>query len=188
MPRIGSKERIRRFFLDNVGVVLDSQQLQEASGGAREFGRRIREVREEGWQIKTHNDRSSLKPGEYILEDATVRPRQYIFPKRISNRVRAQVLERNGYTCQMCGAAAGDDDDQNPGRQVRLHIGHIIDRSHGGTDEPSNLRALCSACNQGAKNIVQEPPSWTWLLAQIRRASVADQQKAFEWLRKKLKK
>ncbi len=186
MPRIGSKERIRRFFCDNVGVVLDSKQLQEASGGAREFGRRIRELREEGWQIKTHNDRSDLKPGQYILEDNTVRSRQYIFASRISKRVRAQVLERNGYTCQMCGAAAGEDDEQNPGRAVRLHIGHIVDRSHGGTDEPANLRALCSACNQGAKNVVQEPPSWTWLLAQIRRASIADQQKALEWLRKKL--
>lgn len=185
MPRIGSKERIRRFFCDNVGVVLDSQQLQEASGGAREFGRRIRELREEGWQIKTHNDRSDLKPGQYVLEDVSVQPQQYLFARRISKRVRAQVLERNGYTCQMCGAAAGDDDEQNPGRQVRLHIGHIVDRSHGGTDEPSNLRALCSACNQGAKNIVQEPPSWTWLLAQIRRAPVADQQRALEWLLKK---
>ena len=87
MPRIGSKEKLRRFFLENVGEVLDSQQLQDASGGAREFGRRIRELREEGWQIKTHNDRSDLKPGQYILEDASVQPRQYTFSRRISKRV-----------------------------------------------------------------------------------------------------
>lgn len=83
MPRIGSKERLRRFFTDNVGVVLDSKQLQQASGGAREFGRRIRELREEGWQIKTHNDRSDLKPGQYVLEDISVRPQQYLFARRI---------------------------------------------------------------------------------------------------------
>ena len=101
----------------------------------------------------------------------------------MSNLTRARVLERNGYTCQMCGAGAGDKDDT--GRAVRLHIGHIVDRSHGGTDALSNLRALCSRCNQGAKNIAQEPPTWTWLLAQIRRATIEDQQKALEWLRGK---
>lgn len=88
----------------------------------------------------------------------------------------------------MCGAGAGDPDDQNPDRAVRLHVGHIVDRSHGGKDELSNLRALCSTCNQGAKNIVQEPPSWTWLLGQIRRAPVADQRAALRWLKQKFGK
>ena len=85
----------------------------------------------------------------------------------------------------MCGAGAGDTDPDNPKRQVRLHLGHIVDYDHGGKNEKSNLRALCSACNQGAKNITQEPPSWTWLLSQIRRASVSDQMKALEWLERK---
>ena len=35
---------------------------------------------------------------------------------------------------------------------------HIVDRDHGGRDELSNLRALCSTCNQGAKNHAREPP------------------------------
>ena len=110
----------------------------------------------------------------------------YRFSKSISGRLRAQVLERNGYTCQMCGIGAGDPTDD--GRRARLHVGHIKDRSHGGTDTLDNLRALCSACNQGAKNIVQEPPSWVWLLSQLRRASIGDQRKARDWLEKKLEK
>ena len=70
------------------------------------------------------------------------------------------------------------------GRKARLHIGHIVDRDHGGATELGNLRALCSACNQGTKNIAQEPPSWTWLMAQVRRATVSDQRKVLEWLTK----
>ena len=182
MPqRPSSKQRILQFFLDNPGVVLRSQQIQEASGGAVEWARRLRELREAGWQIQTHNDRSGLKPDEYILIDAT--PPSYILPRNLSTRMRAQVLERNGYTCQMCGAGAGDVDDD--GRTVRLHIGHIVDRSHGGSNALANLRALCSACNQGAKNLVQEPPSHAWLLGQVRRATEADQQKVYDWLRQK---
>lgn len=184
--KIGSKEKLRRYLRDRIGKVVSHTELQQASGGAAEWARRLRELRDEGWLIKSHNDRSDLKPGEYILEAIVQQERPYAFARPISKRVRAQVLERNGYTCQMCGAAAGDSDDLNPGRIVRLHIGHIRDRSHGGTDELTNLRALCSTCNQGAKNIVQEPPSLIWLLAQNRRASTADQRAVLEWLKKKL--
>ena len=185
MPRVGSKQGLRRFLSKRVGQVVRHDELQEAAGGAVEWGRRLRELREEGWNIKSHNDRSDLKPGEYVLEDIHPQSSGYRFTKPISKRVRAQVLERNGYTCQMCGVGAGDPDNQNPGRTVRLHIGHIVDRSHGGSDEPSNLRALCTACNQGAKNLVQEPPSRIWLLAQIRRAAISDQREALKWLKRK---
>ncbi len=68
---------------------------------------------------------------------------------------------------------------------MRLHIGHIVDRSHGDEDELANLRTLCSLCNQGAKNLVQEPPTWTWLLGQVRRARIDDQKEVLRWLRRK---
>ena len=142
----------------------------------------MRELREEGWKISSHNDRADLKPGQYILEEppgATA----YRFPRAISSRLRAQVLERNGYTCQMCGVAGGGGDGH--GRAVRLHIGHIVDRSRGGRDTLANLRALCSACNQGAKNVTREPPSHVWLMSQVRRASVSDQREILEWLGRK---
>ena len=77
---------------------------------------------EEGWPIRTNNDLANLKPGEYMLE--SVPPdTSYKFQRGISKRVRAQVLDRNGYTCQMCGAKAGDPDELNPGRTVLLHLG-----------------------------------------------------------------
>jgi 5-methylcytosine-specific restriction endonuclease McrA len=84
----------------------------------------------------------------------------------------------------MCGLTPGDI-DPHTGRKVRLHIGHIKDKSLGGREELANLRTLCSTCNQGAKNITHEKPSTIWLLSQVRRANLADQRKVFEWLRKK---
>ena len=186
--RMGARKRIKVFLRQNVGKVVTSRQLQEVAGAnVTEWARRVREIRnDDGWNISTHNDDSNLKPGEYRLDaEPPEKSRDYNFASTISARLRAQVLERNGYTCMMCGATAGDPDERNPNRKVRLHIGHIKDRSHGGTDTLDNLRALCSTCNQGAQNIVQEPPSWTLLLAQVRRASVGDQKKALEWLLKK---
>ena len=186
--RMGARKRIKMFLRKNVGKVITSQQLQKVAGdNVTEWARRVREIRnDDGWPISTNHDDSSLKPGEYRLDaEPPEKSRDYNFSSAISQRLRAQVLERNGYICQMCGAAAGDLDERSPDRRVRLHIGHIKDRSHGGTDTLDNLRALCSTCNQGAQNLVQEPPSWTFLMAQVRRASIDDQRKVLNWLLKK---
>jgi hypothetical protein len=50
--------------------------------------------------------------------------------------MRQFILERDGH-CQVCDRA-----------DVMLHVDHIIPKSRGGTDEPTNLRALCASCNQ----------------------------------------
>ncbi len=84
----------------------------------------------------------------------------------------------------MCGLTPGEIDPAT-GRKVRLHIGHIVDKSHGGKDELSNLRALCSTCNQGAKNITAEKPTGLWLLTQIRGAGQDEQRAVFDFLREK---
>lgn len=109
------------------------------------------------------------------------------FGRGISAKLRAQVLDRNGFTCQMCGLTPGDI-DPSTGRKVRLHIGHIKDKNLGGKEELSNLRALCSTCNQGAKNITREKPTAIWLLSQIRRAGIEEQKAAFNWLSTKFDK
>ena len=183
---MSAKERIRNFLRSRVGEVVSGREIHEAAGDVTEWARRVRELRnEEGWKIRTRNDRSDLKPGQYILEEMPPPRSDYRFAGPISQRLRAQVLERNGYTCQMCGIAASDPTDD--GRKARLHVGHIVDRSHGGPDALGNLRALCSECNQGAKNVTQEPPSYVWLISQVRRASESDQIEILKWLRNKFK-
>lgn len=104
----------------------------------------------------------------------------------INARLRAQDLDRNGFTCAMCGIGAGDIGAN--GRKADLHVGHIKPKSEGGEDELSNLRALCSICNQGAKNLVTVPPDQKWLLIQVRRANVEDQRTVLTWLGQKFGK
>ncbi len=43
----GSKQLILQFFLQNVGKILESRDIQAASGGASEWARRVRELRNE---------------------------------------------------------------------------------------------------------------------------------------------
>lgn len=179
-PRGGARGKLRAYFLANIGRVMDSEELRAVADNQSEWARRIRELRtEEGYLILTHNDRSELKPGQYLLETPKPQPS---FERAISKETRAYVLDRNGFTCQMCGAVAGEPHLYDSTRKVRLHIGHIIDKSKGGSDESSNLRAICSICNEGAQNAMLIRPDLKQLLIQIRRATSADQLEALKWL------
>lgn len=179
----GSKERILNYLLAHIGTVVESREIRDASGGASEWARRVRELRnEEGYQILSHKDRADLKPGQYLLETAVRVP---AFKRGISKETRAWVLERNGYTCQMCGVAAGDADPLGGSRPVRLTIGHIRDKSKGGDDSPNNLRAVCTNCNEGLQNTALPKPDRVHLLSQTRRATIDDQRVLLEWLLKK---
>jgi 5-methylcytosine-specific restriction endonuclease McrA len=60
--------------------------------------------------------------------------------RRLMTRaLREQIMERDDYTCQICGKYMPD--------QVGLQIDHIIPVSKGGKTVPSNLQVLCSRCN-----------------------------------------
>jgi len=178
--RIGARHKLRKHFLENINTVMNSEELRQVAGDITEWARRVRELRdEEGFEILTHNDRSDLKPGQYLLQNPDPRP---AFARTISKEARAFVLDRNGFTCQMCGAVAGEKHPDDSSRKTRLHIGHIIDKSLGGSDDPENLRALCSVCNEGASNLTLDRPSAVKLMVQVRRAQGADQIEVLRWL------
>lgn len=55
------------------------------------------------------------------------------------------ILMRDRWTCNACGRTSRDDG-------VRLEVDHILPRSKGGTDHPTNLQVLCRKCNIGKSN------------------------------------
>ena len=185
MATDSAKKKLRAYFREHQGEVVQGKDLAALVQPVGEWARRVRELREqEGWLIHTQNDTQDLKSGEYkLVADPPVKP-DAAYKRGISQKLRAEVLDRDGSTCQMCGKAAGEI-DPDTGRPVRLHLGHIRDKVYGGKDELSNLRALCSTCNQGAKNITTEKPSAVWLLAQVRRSGLDDQKTVYDWLKSK---
>ena len=56
-------------------------------------------------------------------------------------RIRLEVLARDGHRCQMQGPAC---------KQHATTVDHIIPRSQGGTRDMTNLRAACTTCNYSA--------------------------------------
>ena len=57
----------------------------------------------------------------------------------ISGNVRYQVLSQAKYHCELCGISAD---------QKALDVDHIVPRNKGGSDDISNLQALCYSCNR----------------------------------------
>jgi hypothetical protein len=55
----------------------------------------------------------------------------------------------------------------------------------GGSDEPNNLRAVCSVCNEGASNVTLIRPDYLRLATQVRRATSIDQVELLKWLMQK---
>lgn len=60
--------------------------------------------------------------------------------RNISTSVRVDVIKRDNCRCVFCGATA---------RETQLQIDHIIPFSKGGSNDLSNLQALCVECNRG---------------------------------------
>jgi diadenosine tetraphosphate (Ap4A) HIT family hydrolase/5-methylcytosine-specific restriction endonuclease McrA len=56
----------------------------------------------------------------------------------ISGSVRYEVLKAAKFRCELCGVSA---------EERALQVDHIVPRNHGGTDDISNLQALCYSCN-----------------------------------------
>ena len=54
---------------------------------------------------------------------------------RMWRKLRAFVLARDKWRCQRCGG------------QTRLECHHVIPRTAGGLDIPSNCRMLCLGCH-----------------------------------------
>jgi hypothetical protein len=75
--------------------------------------------------------------------------RAWEFPEYPENwaEIRAEVKRRAGYTCQDCGA-----------RPPYLHAHHIRSLSKGGTNDLSNLKAVCEDCHRKYHPHMRPPP------------------------------
>jgi 5-methylcytosine-specific restriction endonuclease McrA len=165
----GGRRKILDFLLQHVGEPVTTKSISEASGRQGQYGRRLRELRNEfGYDIASHRDDIKIPADSYILRSP--QPGKYTFRRTISPKTRIEVLARNGYTCQACGVGAGDIHPDTGTRAV-LQVGHDKDKNTGGEDSPWNLRALCQVCNQSASDMLPDPTDSIKLLTQVRKGS-----------------
>ena len=89
-------------------------------------------------------DEIDLDIGWFILWTDTEKVKKPNKRRLISGTTRQNVLMRDNYTCQICGATVKDG--------AKLEIDHIIPHSKGGTNDENNLQVLCQQCNREKHN------------------------------------
>lgn len=82
-------------------------------------------------------DSSKLKDGRRFYSGEVWNSIERVERAKVSNELRQEIFERDGYTCVNCGSTEKES----------LEIDHIQPISKGGKTEPSNLQTLCRNCN-----------------------------------------
>lgn len=71
-------------------------------------------------------------------------------PREPSSSLRLKVFTRDHYKCVICGRSPANN------KNIELHVDHIVPYSLGGETEINNLQTLCSDCNLGKGNSVED--------------------------------
>lgn len=132
-----AKDRVLEYLKRLSPQAADQDQLSHVAK-ISSWQRRLRELDEEGWEVRSNLDEPNLAPGSYRLASLVQRPPR----ARQAIKLRYEILERDGFACQDCGATPGQ-----PG--VRLQVHHRLPVHRGGTNEPRNLVTLCEADHAG---------------------------------------
>ena len=66
--------------------------------------------------------------------------------KRMTTKLRKEILERDNYTCQVCGNSIYSEPN------LLLEVDHIVPVSKGGETIAANLQTLCWKCNRNKSN------------------------------------
>jgi len=141
--RISVRDKLLRFFRENVGKTINGEELRYVAGNRSEWARRTRELRTEyGWPVVTKsNGRPDLPVGAYLLEEDRQAPEH---DRKIKDAVRRSVLRRDRYACQKCGWSQDQWNLSDP-RHLEAH--HIKHHAKGGGNEAANLITLCNICH-----------------------------------------
>ncbi|MBF5044505.1 HNH endonuclease [Aggregicoccus sp. 17bor-14] len=123
----------------NRGATIHDIRSRLRVGAQQHVDRRLRELDASHTIERRREGRNTF----YVYKGVR---RKRLNSSAISKSLRAEVLHAHGRQCQMCGRSPAKD-------KVRLHIDHRIPRAWGGKTVFENLEPLCSACNEGKKNL-----------------------------------
>lgn len=87
-------------------------------------------------------------------------PQRRRLPQSAWNMLRAEIFQRDNFTCSYCGVVGG-----------KLHCDHVIPISRGGSNAPENLTTACAGCNIAKKDRTADE----WLSSRAMTLAGADQ-------------
>jgi 5-methylcytosine-specific restriction endonuclease McrA len=165
------------------GNVFTMDDVRATCPGVAQVDRRVRELRQFGWELDTYKTSLSLRPHEVRLVKVGARVWEPGCPKRPNRSTTAAVrnaaFERDHYRCQVCGIGAGEAylEPYMRGAKATLTVGFIVPRSQGGDpSDVGNVRTECALCNRGAPATAAAPDPRA-LIEEISGLARADQER-----------
>lgn len=144
------EERQRKSKEEKERLLLEQRQAEKEEKYRKEKEKKAEALKRKKEKEKERNARKAR-------DDAIRREREKNLPEQrrfiaeqrrlMTDALRYEVLRRDGFRCQICGATAADG--------YKLHVDHIIPVSKGGKTEMSNLRVLCERCNMGKRDKIE---------------------------------
>jgi hypothetical protein len=174
-----------------VGESFTMPELRDALGDgivpnrAEHLNRRLRELRDMGWQIPSSKDLRSLEIGQYRITAIGWYPGSYDPKPRqsgVSQAQRRRVIERDGRRCVICGVGSGEPYPGEPTTNAALTVGHRFPNSRGGKADLNNLQAECKRCNEPVRQEMGIYESVDDLIPDLRALRKAELTKIHSWL------
>jgi hypothetical protein len=192
------RDRIRSFFLDNIGRVATREQIMKVATDPKtgrtpeNWHQRLSELRtDEGYTILSWRNRGDLKVSEYLMPTSK---RRKVAGKRvkIDPDTWQAVLRKAGYRCQWredgktCGLRDGDIDPIGGGT-VKLTPDHkrphAVDPKADPKD-PGAWQPLCGRHQVVKKNYWDDTTGWLNVYAIVQAASEPEKRRVYEFLKK----
>lgn len=189
----GAERKIASWLTFNleVGETFDMPILREALGDgvvpheAEHLNRRLRKLREDGWEVPTKKDDESIPAGVYRVDAKGWYPGDGIRNKNttVSQGVRRRVIDRDQRRCVICGVGSGEPYVGEPGSRAVLTVGHRDPVARrGSSTNLNNLQAECKRCNEPVRHTIRSPESLDQVSPDVVNLSHIDAEKLLSWL------
>ncbi|CAL9524916.1 hypothetical protein [Streptomyces sp. enrichment culture] len=184
--KLGSKARAALWLVQEVGVggIFTVAALREDFPDIAQIDRRMRDLRDYGWEIATSREDPELRPQERRFvkrgEDVWV-PGQAKTPSHkssITSAQRAKVLQEDGYLCRTCGITGGEAYDDGVALAVLNVARRPVTLVDGGVTH--QLVTECQRCGRGT---VERSVHLPELLAKIEALAPLERSVLSGWVR-----
>ncbi|MFF2508335.1 hypothetical protein ACFVTY_33975 [Streptomyces sp. NPDC058067] len=159
-PKLGTMKRAALWLATVVGEgsVFTKEDVKNAFPGISQADRRVRDLRDHGWQIDTNREDAGLGPHEqrFVKQGEPVwEPGKATRPSTsITQTRRREVLSKDGHFCRSCGIAPGEV-YAGTYESAQIDIARRVVRQPDGS-ETTELVAECNRCRVGGRGTVTD--------------------------------
>lgn len=154
--KLGTMKRAALWLITVVGEdnVFTKEEVKAAFPGISQADRRVRDLRDYGWQIDTNREDITLgqheqrfvKPGAPVWEPGKATKSG---ASALTQTQRREVLARDGHLCRSCGIGPGETyTDSYEAAQLDI-ARRVVKQPHG--EEAVELVAECNRCRVGGR-------------------------------------